>query len=177
MCIRDRKKGRAGTAVARKRRVELHPGSRGFGVGLPAPQTDRHRMAGRWRSRTPSLIGTLCRRSSLTTAWRVAGGGGAWCVGSGATAEMSVAGGGGSRGLNNAVVEGGSVRGADSCRRRRGARAAARCRDITLERCNRQRRRSRAQRGSKCHCVTASPGYTGRRTGRNPSRRGCGRGR
>ena len=35
------------------------PRSRGFGVRLPAPQTDRHRMAGRWRSKTPSLILSL----------------------------------------------------------------------------------------------------------------------
>ena len=71
----DGNKGRAATAIVRKRRVELRPRSRGVGVGLPAPQTDRHRMGGRRRSRTPSLKGVTCRRSSLTTARRVAGGG------------------------------------------------------------------------------------------------------
>ena len=41
------KKGGEAPVITRKRRVELQPRSRGFGAGLPAPQTDRHHMAGR----------------------------------------------------------------------------------------------------------------------------------
>ena len=80
--------------------------NRGFGVGLPIPKTDRHRMAGRGRGRTPSLKGSTCRRSSLTTARRAVGGGGALCVVSRAKAERSGAGSSGSRRLNIAVAEG-----------------------------------------------------------------------
>ena len=116
----DRKKGRA-AAVTRKRGVELHPRYRSFGVGLPAPQTDRHRTAARWKSRTPSLKGATCRHSSLTTARRVAGEGGAWCAGSRAEAERSGARGAGSRRLNNASAKGGGARSAGSRPRRRGA--------------------------------------------------------
>ena len=43
----DRKKDGAATVIARKRRVELLPRSRGCGFGLPTPQTDLHLMAGR----------------------------------------------------------------------------------------------------------------------------------
>ena len=53
------------TTIERKRRVELHPRSWGFGLGLPAPQTDRHGMAERWESRALSLIGATCRGSSF----------------------------------------------------------------------------------------------------------------
>ena len=66
---------RAAIAISRKRRVDLHPRSGGFGVGLPALQTDLHRTAGRGRSRTPSLKAAMCRRTRLTTARRVAWGG------------------------------------------------------------------------------------------------------
>ena len=79
--------------------------SRGFGVGLPAPQSDRDQMAGRWRSKTPSLIGATCRRSSLTNARRVAGECGAWCAGPRDEAERSGARGAGSCCLKNAVAE------------------------------------------------------------------------
>ena len=66
----------------------------------------------------PSLNGATCRRSSLTTARRVAGGGGAWCAGPRAEAERSDAGGACSSRLNNAVAEGSGARSADSRRRR-----------------------------------------------------------
>ena len=115
---------RAATAITMKRRVELHPRSRGFAIGLSAPQTDRYRMAERWRSRTSSLKWATCRCSSLTTARRVAGGGGAWCTGSRVEAEKSGARGEGSCRLNNTVAKGCGARSADCQRRRSDAQSA-----------------------------------------------------
>ena len=117
----DRKKGRAATAITRQRRVELHSRSRRFGVGIRSPQTSHHRMAGRWRSRTPSLKGAACRRSSLTTVGRMAGAGGAWCAGSRTEAERSGVRGECSRRLNSAAAEGGGARSVGSRRRRSSA--------------------------------------------------------
>ena len=78
-------------------------------------------MAGTGRARTPSLKGTTRRRSSLTTARRVAGGSGAWCTGSRAKGRGIGARDAGSRRLNNAVAEGSGARSAGSRRRRSGA--------------------------------------------------------
>ena len=52
------------------------------------------------------LKGATCRRSSLTTARRVAGGGGAWCAAPRAEAERSGAWSASSCRLNNTVAEG-----------------------------------------------------------------------
>ena len=73
-------------------------------------------------------------------------------------AEGSGARSAGSRRLKNAVAEGSGARSAGSHRWRSGANA-------------------RARRRSKCGCVAASTGYTGRRAGRKASRRGSIRGR
>ena len=157
-------KGGAASAIARKRRAELPPRYRAFSVGLPAPQTDRHRMAGRWR--TPSLKGATCRRSNRTSARRVPGVGGAWCLGPRASAEKSGARVVGSCRVINAVAEGSGARGAGSCRRHSAVKL-----------CHRRPRSPGAPRRHRCGCVAASAEYTGRRAEWKPSRRGSGRGR
>ena len=63
----------------------------------PHLKTDRHRVAGRWRRRTPLTKGATSRRSSLAIARRVAGEGGAWYAGSRAEAERSGTPGAGAR--------------------------------------------------------------------------------
>ena len=144
-------------------------------------------MAGRWRSRTLSLIRTTCRHSSLTTARRAAGGGGAWCAGPSADAERSRARGTGSCRLEDAVGEGSDAQSAGSSRRRSGALragsrafagrsgdrgAGSRRRHSALKLWNRRRRSLWTPRKNRCGCVAASTGYTGRRASPRPSMRG-----
>ena len=57
---------------------------------------------------------TTCGRGSLTTARRVAGGGGAWCAGPRAEAERSCTRGAGSCRLKKAVAAGTGARSAGS---------------------------------------------------------------